>query len=1503
MFLSPVYFWLLIFIPPLIFFHLRKRQRSEIIVSSLFLWTGLSGKVQTKFRKIFNSNIHLILQIIIIILLSAALSDPVIFLGNSPKEKTVIIIDGSASMSVIENEVSRFELAKSEAVSIIRERRGEASAVILSGSKNELISDFGETSENQIKKIKDLELSHTVSDINSAVLMGYNLIDDYKNSEIILISDGAFNSDIPPGNTDSSFSFIPIGSKHTNLGITAIKSRRDPELPDVHHLYINIQNFSDDEAESNLIILVNGNEYKSTLLNIPGNGSVSTVQIISEVSGRVEVVLDSIDLYPLDNRAFLILETENTGNILLVSDGNFYLESLLSITAGIDLYVTNEQTDNLDYDIIIFDKPPSGTLDPGNYIFFGAVPADYNIEYEGAVKFPGIKSWDSSHPVLNSVDPSTFTVYEALQTKAGREFSSILDGEVPLIYTSEKAEYKSVYFTFMLNASDLVLKTAFPLLLNNSIKWLLPEIESDALKSEQTGKLIRQRNLSSNPDTNSQTGTLIKPDGEKINLAVRNNACLFTPDQRGFYTLKVFGKEFDYGVNIISPEESDIGRRFTVSEIYKGNANYEKENIYPLRYTLLYLIIGIMIFELTLTRKKGEGAGRTGKLQLGLAFISLILLIMVLGNISILKEKTESTVVFLLDISRSISHRNREAAINWITASLPDVEKNFNTAMVLFGEDAEIVKSPGPEQFDFNSLIISESEESNLESGLNQALALLPRNGANRIVILTDGNETKGDIVSAVKNMGNEKIKISTVPLSGISHGNEIIAHSIIGPSRVSPEEYISLTFEIESQENSSGNIYFYMDGEYYGEDLIDIYSGRTMLSYKVNIKKSGYHLFEAVIESENDIIFENNRYQKMIFVEGSPPILYVHNGAGPSDLFAGPLKDHGFSFDIISASTFPDTLNDLFSYDSVILDNIPAYYFSTTKMEMIRKAVSGGLGLFVIGGDNSLGAGGYYNTPLEKALPVDVDITSSLDLPGTAIVMLIDNSGSMQDIVSKDKRKSDLAKQAVYSALKVLDPGDTAGILAFNADFEWIVKIEPELNLNSVRENLFPLKPGGGTVLLPALKEAYRVLNSTSASVKHILILSDGYADSDGFESLLESIRNSGITVSTVAVGSDSNQKLMENIAAWGRGRNYYTDDIRSVPSIFVSESLKASKQLFVEETFFPSVNQPHEILSNITESEIPPLHGFMLTYPKVNSEILLTGIGNNPLLSVWQYGLGRSAVFTSNLSSSWASDWYVWDSNNLLFAHILRWISRGDPSKGIELSLSHNRSKIFIDVDARSGDGGYLNGLNLSGMVIFPDFSEVNVEILQDAAGSYKGEFPVSIDGNYFVTVKDNNPIISKGIENLNAAFISVPYPEEYRNIRPSRDILHSIRTLTNGEELSLANTLSPDFYKVEQGSSTFNTEYWQLFLLLGFALFLVSVFFRLQKPETVIAPLIKLTVFFRNLLTGRPYISYNQFRENMETVRSKQKESKHNNSFWFGKDQKPEDTDKIYISRKTL
>ncbi len=71
-----------------------------------------------------------------------------------------------------------------------------------------------------------------------------------------------------------------------------------------------------------------------------------------------------------------------------------------------------------------------------------------------------------------------------------------------------------------------------------------------------------------------------------------------------------------------------------------------------------------------------------------------------------------------------------------------------------------------------------------------------------------------------------------------------------------------------------------------------------------------------------------------------------------------------------------PTTLGEFCSMMRVILDNAPGLGVSLAKMEAIEKYVrDGGGGLIMLGGDRSFGPGGYYRTPVERALPVNMDV------------------------------------------------------------------------------------------------------------------------------------------------------------------------------------------------------------------------------------------------------------------------------------------------------------------------------------------------------------------------------------------------------------------------------------------------------------------------------------------------------------------------------------------------
>jgi Mg-chelatase subunit ChlD len=213
------------------------------------------------------------------------------------------------------------------------------------------------------------------------------------------------------------------------------------------------------------------------------------------------------------------------------------------------------------------------------------------------------------------------------------------------------------------------------------------------------------------------------------------------------------------------------------------------------------------------------------------------------------------------------------------------------------------------------------------------------------------------------------------------------------------------------------------------------------------------------------------------------------------------------------------------------VLDNVPAFQLTDAKMENIEKYVRDlGGGLWVIGGSQSYGAGGYYRTALERILPVDMRPPARLDLPHVALLFVIDKSGSM-GAGPEGGTKLDLAKAAAIAAADIMNPTDQVGIIGFDAAWDWVLPFRPVGKGEWISEKLAGLQSDGGTDLYKALVEAHRAIAAKQAAIKHVIILSDGLTDKADFAGLGQRMARDGITVSTVSVGNDADVQLMADI------------------------------------------------------------------------------------------------------------------------------------------------------------------------------------------------------------------------------------------------------------------------------------------------------------------------------------------------------------------------------------
>ena len=401
------------------------------------------------------------------------------------------------------------------------------------------------------------------------------------------------------------------------------------------------------------------------------------------------------------------------------------------------------------------------------------------------------------------------------------------------------------------------------------------------------------------------------------------------------------------------------------------------------------------------------------------------------------------------------------------------------------------------------------------------------------------------------------------------------------------------------SHKDTQGRISLFRNGEFLGSQVVRLSAGKNVFSYRQSLDQSGIHVYQAAIEVDGDTIEDNNRAVGTVVVRGRPQVLLADKDKGHAASLAGALRSQNIEVTVVEPAGVPRDMAGLQKYDGVILSNVSSLKLTRDQMVSIRDYVrdSGG-GLLMVGGEESFGLGGYYRTPIEEALPVTMEVKQKIEIPSLAVVLSIDRSGSMAMSTDEKVTKLDLAKEAAHLVIDLLDERNEVGVMSWDTEFIWDFPVKTARDRAAAHHAVATIKAGGGTDGYPALKEAYAVLFDRPALLKHVIFLSDGQMTRGDFAGLLRRMSKDKITISTVAIGKDADVQLMVDIAKWGRGRFYYTEDSQTIPRIFTLETQLASKASLVEQPFKPTLTAPaHEAMQDIDWKAVPPLGGYVAT------------------------------------------------------------------------------------------------------------------------------------------------------------------------------------------------------------------------------------------------------------------------------------------------------------------
>jgi hypothetical protein len=427
------------------------------------------------------------------------------------------------------------------------------------------------------------------------------------------------------------------------------------------------------------------------------------------------------------------------------------------------------------------------------------------------------------------------------------------------------------------------------------------------------------------------------------------------------------------------------------------------------------------------------------------------------------------------------------------------------------------------------------------------------------------------------------------------------------------------------------------------------------------------------------------------------------------------------------------------------------------------------GGGLVAIGGPNSYGVGGYFETPLEETLPVEMRIRDQERIPQLTMLYVIDRSGSMEMAGPSGISNLELAKEAISRSFDLLNDYDRTGVISFDVDAYFVLELQDVgdgMNREAMRAQVGTLRPGGGTNIRQAVESADTVLRDDPSQLKHIILLTDGGSDPTGIVSNVNDMyENFGITTSVVAIGQNY-ATWLQDVAVAGRGKFHLAYDVSSIPAIFTAETLIATRSYIFEDEFFPGLSARHPIIAGIDST--PSLLGYVATTPKDTATVILRGPEDDPILAAWQYGLGRSVAFTSDASSRWAANWIGWDRYSDFWSQAIRWTIVEGGTSNVEAQVVQRGEQAVLVVDARDSQGNYLNGLRLDASVVNSQLDRQTLPLQQTAPGRYEAVFTPEREGSYFITVAGSKPATTEG-ENPETVVQStgwvLSYSAEYR------------------------------------------------------------------------------------------------------------------------------------------
>ena len=698
------------------------------------------------------------------------------------------------------------------------------------------------------------------------------------------------------------------------------------------------------------------------------------------------------------------------------------------------------------------------------------------------------------------------------------------------------------------------------------------------------------------------------------------------------------------------------------------------------------------------------------KLGLALKAATFTLILLALAEPRLNISTTKIAVGVLVDTSASVSPADLAKASK-IASEIDDNRGGNAMRVIPFARSTRVADATeGDKPWRLRLTAGGAGRATDLEAAVREAITSLPAGMLPRLALISDGEENKGSVARAAWQARQFGIPIDTYAMAGRERP-ALRLESVSLPTNALTGEPFAIDLAVSAPSAMAADVELSAEGRSLGVTPVTLSAGINPIRMHTSLDTPGALDLSIAVRTKTGGELRVDqavilRRPKVLYVSEDPPGIDNHL---PGALAAA-------QFDVTRAADLGET--NLADYQLLVLNNWDLESIPAPRKEDLEKYVKQGGGLLVVGGEHNIyDEKKKVEDALDRALPAKLLPPQSAE--GTVVVLIIDKSSSMEG------PKIELARAAATGLVANLRPIDQVGVLIFDNSFRWTIPIRKADDRRSINSLIAGITPDGGTQIAPALTEAYQKILPVEATYRHILLLTDGISEEGNSYALSKEAKEHQVTISTIGLGADVHREYLEMIANLADGKFYFLKDPQGLEQIVLRDVMEHTGTTAVEKTLVPQVAKQTEILDGIDIESSPALKGYVRFEAKPSAETILRFDKREPLLVRWQYGLGRSAVFTSDAKTRWAADWVTWKNYDKFWSNLTRDLL--PHTQAGEASVDYDSANGNLVVNYRLGAGVEEPSPLPEIYVIGSDGFKKPIDVRKVAEGLYRGTLDI--------------------------------------------------------------------------------------------------------------------------------------------------------------------------------